>query len=164
MIGDIEAFIKYFHGQRRRTQWLVDVMPPEKAEWRPWPGEPSPGEIICRIAAGHRMYATAFAHNYWEVDAYEQAATNWDSALEYFTENTEYALDLIRPLPNQALNQRRRRPDGQETSAWRFLMAMLDHEVSHRSQFSTYLMLLNVPRPRLGGVTIEVVRQELRGS
>jgi len=161
MISDIEEFIRYFHGQRRRTQWLVDVLPAEKAGWRPWPGEPSPAEIICRIAAGHWMYATATASDRWEIDRYEEQADTWESALHYFHFRTEAALDVIRPLNNAVLKQKRRRPDGESTQAWRLLAAMLEHEITHRSQISSYLMLLNVRSPRLDAVSIESVRMAL---
>jgi uncharacterized damage-inducible protein DinB len=159
MITDIEEFIKSFHGQRRRTQWVVDAVPLEKAHWRPWPGEPSPAEIICRIAAGHLMYANAIAHDIWEADEYELATSTWDEALLYFQRKTEEALDQLRPLPNSVLKEKRSRPDENiPTATWRFLLAMLEHEIHHRSQLNTYLMLMNVRQPNLGGVTIEVVR------
>jgi uncharacterized damage-inducible protein DinB len=159
MISDIEEFIKSFHGQRRRTQWVVDAVPLEKAHWRPWPGEPSPAEIICRIAAGHMMYAGAIALNVWEAEEYELSTTTWEEAQLYFQRKTEAALDLLRPLSNSILKEKRSRPDDNiPTATWRFLLAMLEHEIHHRSQLNTYLMLMNVRQPNLGGVTIEVVR------
>jgi hypothetical protein len=165
MITDIEEFIKSFHGQRRRTQWVVDVVPPEKAHWRPWPGELSPAEIICRIAAGHLMYAGAIAYGIWEVDDYEIAASAWDQALRYFHDKTEEALDLLRPLPNSILKEKCSRPDDNiPTATWRFLLAMLEHEIHHRSQLNTYLMLMNVRQPNLGGITIETVRAAASGT
>jgi uncharacterized damage-inducible protein DinB len=164
MITDIEEFIKYFHGQRRRTQWIVDAVPPTKADWRPWPGELSPAEIIRRIAAGHLMYATAVAHDYWVIDDYENAAGTWEESVAYFHQKTEEALDLLRPLSNSILQAKRRRPDDNNISvaAWRYLILMLEHEIYYRSQLNTYLMLLNVRQPRLSGVTIEAVREALR--
>jgi hypothetical protein len=162
MIGDIEEFIKQFHGQRRRTQWLVDVIPEAKANWRPWPDEPSPAEIICRLAATHLMYATVAAHDYWYVDDFEGWTDTWERAQEYFAEKTEAALDLLRPLPDSALAEKRHKLDGNPpTPAWRFLMAMLDAEIGGRMQLDGYLMLLNVRRPSLSSFTLESVREAL---
>jgi len=162
LITNIEEFIKYFHGQRRRTQWIVDALPPEKGDWRPWPGEPSPGEILCRIAAGHVMYATVVAYDYWDIDTYEIWSYDWEACLEYFEGKTETALDLLRPLSNEVLQQKRTKLDANiKTSAWRFLMAMLDHEISHRAQLETYLMLLNIEKPRLDATSIESIRAAL---
>lgn len=165
MIHDIEEFIRYFHGQRRRTQWSIDVMPADKSLWRPWPGEPSPAEIVCRIAAGHLMYATVIAHNYWDIDAYEDHASDWEHALDYFHTRTEEALDLLRPLPNRVLQSKRMKLDANiGTSAWRFLMAMIDHEIAHRAQFNTYLMLLDLSQPRLDATSIEAIRGALKNG
>jgi len=162
MITDLEEFIKYFHGQRRRTQWVVDAVPESKAGWRPWPGEPSPIEIVRRIAAGHLMYATAVAKDLWVVDDFDATESTWPEALRYFHEKTELALDLLRPLPNSILQQKRRRPDNNPpTAAWRFLMAMVEHEIYHRTQLYVYLMLMNVRQPEMGGLTIEAVRSSL---
>jgi hypothetical protein len=164
MITDIEEFIKTFHGQRRRTQWIIDAMPPGKTDWRPWPGEASAEEIVRCIAAGHLMYATIVAKEIWSVEDYETLATGWEGSLEYFQSKTEEALDLLRPLPNSVLKQKRRRPDDDSLpiAVWRFLLAMLEHEIHYRSELNTYLMLLNVRRPSMGGMTIEAVRAALK--
>jgi uncharacterized damage-inducible protein DinB len=162
VISDIEEFIKYFHSQRRRTQWVVDAFPPDKADWRPWPGDMSAAEIICHVAAGHWMYASVAAHDHWEIDDYEQSAETWERALRYFHHKTEAALDLLRPLPNGVLKQKRRRLDNNlPTSVWRFLMLMIEHEVHHRAQLESYLMLLNAQPPRMSGLSIAAVRLAL---
>ncbi len=162
MIQDMEAFIRYFHGQRRRTQWVVDAIPPEKSGWRPWPGEPSAAEIVCRIAAGHFMYATAIAYDYWAVDDYENEAKTWEGALAYFHRRTEEALDLLRQLPNSVLQEKRHMPgESFPVSAWRFAMTMLDHEIAHRAQLNAYLMLLNARRPNMAYISIESIRAAL---
>lgn len=163
MITDIEEFIKAFHGQRRRTQWVVDAIPAERASWRPWQKERSPNEIIRLIAAGHMMYATAFAKDSWEVEPYEKPDASWEESVEYFQMKTEEALDLLRPLSNSILKQKRQRPDGDQlpTSAWRLLLAMLEHEIHYRSMLNTYLMLMNIRQPSLGGMSIEAVKAAL---
>jgi uncharacterized damage-inducible protein DinB len=162
MITDLEEFIKFFHGQRRRTQWVVDAVPETKAEWRPWPGEPSPIEIVRRIAAGHLMYATAVAKDLWVIEEYDVPGSTWLEAVTYFQEKTEQALDLLRPLSNAVLQQKRRRPDNNPpTAAWRFLIAMAEHEIHHRTQLYMYLMLMNVRQPDMGGLTLETVRSSL---
>jgi uncharacterized damage-inducible protein DinB len=165
MIVDIEEFIKSFHGQRRRTQWIVDAVPAQKTGWRPWPGEPSPAEIVRCIAAGHLMYATIVAKDQWVVEDYEGVATTWEESLEYFQGKTEEALDLLRPLPNSVLKQKRRRPDDDTMpiAVWRFLLAMFEHEIHYRSELNTYLMLMNARRPSMGGMTIEAVRAAQAG-
>ena len=58
--------------------------------------------------------------------------------------------------------EKRHKLDGNPpTPAWRFLMAMLDAEISGRMQLDSYLMLLNVHRPSLSSFTLESVREAL---
>jgi uncharacterized damage-inducible protein DinB len=162
MLSGFEAFIKYFHGQRRRTQWVIDAAPAEKADWRPWAGEPSPAEILCRLGATHLMYATVVAHDYWIVDDFEQATGSWRGAQAYLQARTEEALDLLRPLPDRMLDAKRQKLNTNlPMAAWRFLMAMIDAEIQHRTLLSTYLMLLDARRPQMDAMSIDVVRATL---
>lgn len=162
MINNIEEFIKYFHGQRRRTKWMIDALPTDKADWSPWPDEPTPAEILCRTAATHLMYATVIVHDYWVVDDFERGTTSWRLAQHYYNSTTEDALDLIRPLPNSILKAKRKKPNANlPTTVWRFFMAMLDSEIQARTQLGDYLMLLDVKRPQLEAVSIDAVRAAL---
>jgi uncharacterized damage-inducible protein DinB len=165
MLNDVEAFIRFFHGQRRRTQWVVDAFPEERAEWSPWPGEMSVAEILCHIAAAHVMYATVIADDRWKVDSYEEPAASWHSAVAYFERQTERALDLIRDLPDSTLAEERHRPDdaGVLIPVWRLLMLMLEHEIHHRAQLECYLMLCNLRQPRLGALSVQAVREHVAG-
>ncbi len=165
MLNDVEAFIRFFHGQRRRTQWVVDVFPEERASWSPWPGEMSVAEILCHVAAAHMMYATVIADNRWEIDDYGAAATSWKSATAYFDEKTEQALDLIRDLPDRALTEERRRPSDASLSIpiWRLMMLMIEHEIHHRAQLESYLMLCNLRQPRLDALGVQAVMEGLAG-
>jgi uncharacterized damage-inducible protein DinB len=165
MLNDIEAFIRFFHGQRRRTQWVVDVFPEERASWRPWPGEMSVAEILCHVAAAHMMYATVIAENRWEIDDYEAAAASWKSALVYFDKKTEGALDLIRDFPDRVLTEERRRPSdaGLSIPVWRLVMLMVEHEIHHRAQLESYLMLCNLRQPRLDALSVQAVRENAVG-
>ncbi|GAB4471020.1 MAG: hypothetical protein Kow00124_07720 [Anaerolineae bacterium] len=162
MLSKIEDFIKYFHGQRRRTQWVIDAIPLDKALWSPWAGEPTPAEIICHLAAGHLMYATMVAHNHWYVDDYAPYTTSWEDAQNYLQTKTEEALDLLRKLPNAVLHEKRPRlGSNPPTVAWRYVMALVEDEIVHRTQLTGYLMLFNARRPSLDAVTVESVRAML---
>ena len=164
MLNNVEAFIRFFHGQRRRTRWVIDVFPEERSAWSPWPGEMTVAEVLCHIAAAHLMYATAIAYGRWEVEDYEQKATSWVGALAYFEQKTEEALDLIRDLPNRVLSEERRRPEENiAVPVWRLMMLMLEHEIHHRAQLESYLMLCNLRQPRMGALSVQEVRAILAG-
>lgn len=161
MLNDVEAFIRFFHGQRRRTQWVVDVIPEDRFSWSPWMGEMTTAEILCHVAAAHVMYATVIIEDKWEIDNYEAAATSWKSAVAYFEEKTEQALDLIRDLPNRVLTEERNRSDdaGVLMPVWRLMMLMLEHEIHHRAQLEAYLLMCNLRQPRMGALSVQAVRE-----
>jgi len=50
-------------------------------------------------------------------------------------------------------------PDGAHITVWKWLRAMVEHEIHHRGQLYLYLSLLNVPTPPLYGLTSEEVRE-----
>jgi len=47
--------------------------------------------------------------------------------------------------------------------AWRFLMAMVEHEVHHRSQLDCYLSLAGVEPPQIYGWRMEDVMAKVGG-
>ena len=67
------------------------------------------------------------------------------------------ALDRLRTLPDAALAEHRPSLDGPPIRAWRLLMAMVEHEIHHRSQLAMYLMLLGVQPPHIYGLGVEDV-------
>ncbi|MGF1506920.1 MAG: DinB family protein, partial [Anaerolineae bacterium] len=104
-------------------------------------------------------------HDYWAVDDYPEAAVSWHAAQAYLRAKTEGALDLLRAQPDTVLNAKRTKLDANiPMSAWRFLMMMLDAEIHHRAQLSTYLMLLDVRRPRMDALSIEAVQASLKAK
>ncbi len=57
----------------------------------------------------------------------------------------------------------RRDLDGGTVKAWRFLMAMVEHEVHHRSQLDCHLSLAGVEPPQLYGWRMEDVVAKVGG-
>jgi uncharacterized damage-inducible protein DinB len=60
-------------------------------------------------------------------------------------------------LPDEALRAPRRDLDGGTVKAWRFLMAMVEHEIHHRSQLDCYLAAAGVEPPQIYGWRMEDV-------
>lgn len=57
------------------------------------------------------------------------------------------------------LNAKCRTPDGASMTTWKWLRAMVEHEIHHRGQIYIYLALLEVPTPPLYGLTSEQVAE-----
>ena len=66
-------------------------------------------------------------------------------------------------LDDGALASPRRDLDGATVKAWRFLMAMVEHEVHHRSQLDCYLALAGVEPPQIFGRRMEDVLAQVAG-
>ena len=50
-------------------------------------------------------------------------------------------------------------PGGTPITVWKWLRAMVEHEVHHRSQIYTYLGMLGIPTPPIYGLTSEEVEK-----
>jgi len=58
-------------------------------------------------------------------------------------------------LPDDALMEMRPSLNGPELKVWRWLMAMSEHEIHHRSQLAVYLSLMGVQPPHIFGLGVE---------
>jgi len=67
-------------------------------------------------------------------------------------------------LDDAVLASPRRDLDGGTVKAWRFLMAMVEHEVHHRSQLDSYLSLVGVEPPQIYGWRMEDVVAKVAGA
>ena len=65
---------------------------------------------------------------------------------------------IISRLSAEDLKRKCATPDGASITVWKWLRAMVEHEIHHRGQIYTYLAMLNVPTPPLYGLTSEQVR------
>jgi len=66
---------------------------------------------------------------------------------------------MFRTLTDKDLNRKCPTPGGEMTS-WKWLRAMVEHEVHHRGELYIYLNLLDVKTPPMFGLTAEEVQQK----
>jgi uncharacterized damage-inducible protein DinB len=66
---------------------------------------------------------------------------------------------MLSSLRDEDLQRKCATPDGAHITVWKWLRAMVEHEIHHRGQLYLYLSLLNVPTPPLYGLTSEEVRE-----
>ncbi len=164
MIADIPTFLRYFDGVHGRTVRDVSSLPAEAEGWRPptssdeessW-GVP---DIVRHVAEARRFFAGAFLGEGWVWDAWEdrlERRGSWVPALKRSHE-------LFRSRMGEASDGRLRERiegiagEGPALSGWRVLMMMVEHEVHHRSQLSTYAGLNGWPVNQIFGRTNEWV-------
>lgn len=164
VIADIPSFLRYFEGVHARTVRDVSSLPAEAEGWRPAASadeESSWGvpDIVRHIAEARWFFATAFRGEGWVWDTWEdglERRDNWVPALETSLEGframvTEAAPDRLRERV-EAIGG-----EGPSLSGWRVLMMMVEHEVHHRSQLSTYAGMNGWPVNQIFGRTNEWV-------
>ena len=67
------------------------------------------------------------------------------------------AMEKLGTLGDSALFETRPSLRGTEVKTWRLLMAMVEHEVHHRSQLAMYLTLNRIKPPHIYGLGVEDV-------
>jgi uncharacterized damage-inducible protein DinB len=157
MIGSVAEFARYFDGVRRRTWSAVDRVGPELLGWAPRPGEMTCGAIVRHLAGAERFFVTKVVEDRFTEDL--DPGPDLDHAGTRALLETAHREQMRRleGLTDEALRAPRRDLDGGTVKAWRFLMAMVEHEVHHRSQLDCYLAEAGVEPPQIYGWRMEEV-------
>ena len=157
----IQAFLDYFESVRSRTRSVVQVVPPSELEFRPREGMFSAGDIVRHIAGTERYLfvenALGRASSYPGHGA--ELATGYEATLSYFDGLHAESVDLLRELADEDLWGRCTTVGGAQITTWKWLRAMIEHEVHHRGQLYVLMGLLGVETPPLYGLTEPQVRE-----
>ncbi len=158
MIQTTQSFIEYFEGIRRRTLNFVRLIPPAQFDWSPREGEFTCGDLVRHLAATEQTFVGAALEGTWRYRGHDRAlASTFDEAIAYLDACHVEAMTALRHLNDAELSQPRASLKGPPAKAWRWLMALVEHEIHHRSQLAVYLMLLGVKPPHLYGLGVEDV-------
>jgi uncharacterized damage-inducible protein DinB len=155
----IEPFLAYFDGIRARTRRVVECIPRESMEWAPRDGAFTFGDLVRHLAAVERwMFAENVCGRPSRYPGHgRELADGWDEVLAYLDQMHAEATEILRTLSPEALRGPAVTPGGATLPAWKWLRAMVEHEVHHRGQIYLMLNLLRVPTPPLFGLTEEEV-------
>jgi len=158
MLQSVKSFIDYFDGIRRRTLHFIDAIPTGKIDWFPFEGEFSFGDLIRHLAATEDMFVGALIDGKWKYAGHKiEEKQERDVAITFLKSTHQEAMKRLSTLSDSALNESRRSLSGQEVKTWRLLMAMVEHEVHHRSQIAMYLTLNQIKPPHIYGLGVEDV-------
>ncbi|MDM8519086.1 DinB family protein [Anaerolineales bacterium HSG6] len=158
MIQDTESFIRYFDGIRRRTMKFVQAIPATQINWSSQPNEYTCGDIVRHLAATELMFVQAVLVGSWDYAGHEQTIANsLEETVSLLESNHTEAMNRLGQLKNSELYRPRPTLNGPSVKAWRLLMAMVEHEIHHRSQLATYLTLMGVESEQIFGLGIEEV-------
>lgn len=155
-------FISYFTRIRQRTDAVVRCIPRERIEWSLQAGRFTFGDIVRHLASIERfMYAENARGRPSRYPGHgRELADGYDAVLDYFARLHGEAMEIFSALTVAEFNGTCRTPGGAEIRVWKWLRAMIEHEIHHRAQIYVYLGVLGVATPPLFGLTSEQVRAE----
>jgi uncharacterized damage-inducible protein DinB len=158
MLQSIESFVDYFEGIRRRTLNYIRIIPADRLGWSPGEGEFTCGEIVRHLSAAEQMFVGAVVEGRWRYAGHTHAPESaLDTLIAGLDSGHHAAMGALRALDDTALSEPRPTLNGPTVKAWRLLMAMVEHEIHHRSQLAVYLATIGVPPPQIYGLGVEDV-------
>jgi uncharacterized damage-inducible protein DinB len=159
-ITTASAFVEYFQSIRSRTRRVVRSIPPERIEWTHAPGRFTLGDLVRHVAATERwMFAENVAGRPSRYPGHGvELAAGYEAVMDYLDRMHVESLSIFSSLSDDALQQRCTTPSGVALPTWKWLRAMVEHEVHHRGQIYLMLGMIDVPTPPLYGMTSEEVR------
>lgn len=153
MIHSVHDFIDYFAGVRKRTLNYARVVPTERINWSPGEGEFTCADILRHIASTEKMFVGVLAHGNWKYEGHRGGQNNIEELIAHLGQTHDEAMKVLRSLPDSELNQPRLALEGNvPVKGWRWLMAMTEHEIHHRSQLAMYLFLIGITPPHIYGL------------
>lgn len=160
MIQSTTDFIKYFESIRRRTLNYIRAVPPEQVDWAPKAGEFTCAELIRHFGAAEVMFVRVAMEGVWHYAGQEaKKAQSLDELISGLEAVHRESMEKLGRFPDKALKAPRYGPKGEgegyPLKAWRWLMAMTEHEIHHRSQLAVYLTLMGVQPPHIFGLGVE---------
>lgn len=147
--------MKYFGGVRRRTVTAVDRVTPSLADWTPRADEWTCAQIVRHLAGAERFFVTKVVEDRFTDDLDPGPAEAWDTTRARLEKGHREQMARLATVPDARLAEKVEDLDGGRLSAWRFLMAMVEHEVHHRSQLDAWLALAGTPPPQIYGYSME---------
>jgi len=161
IIPSVDSFLAYVDSVRGRTRRVVETIPADRVEWAHRDGAFTLADIVRHIGATERYMFAETARG--GVSTYpghgRELADGYDAIIAYLDRTHEEALAIYRSLSPEDLAGRCTTPAGTRISTWKWLRAMIEHEVHHRGQLYLMLGMLGVETPPLYGLTEEQLRE-----
>jgi uncharacterized damage-inducible protein DinB len=164
-IENTGVFLEYFDKVHRRTLRVACSIPPDKIEWTYRDGKFTLGDLVRHIATIERymFVETIQGKPSRYAGCGRELADGYENVIALFERLHLESADVISGLSPTDLQRKCKTPDGASITVWKWLRAMVEHEIHHRGQIYLYLALLDVPTPPLYGLTSEQVRERSVG-
>lgn len=160
MIHDVEEFVNFLDGLRKRTNQYVQVVPNTLLEWKPAENKFSIGELIRHLGSSQLMFLSVLKEGNWTYTGHDSSKGEDIEEISRYLETCHATLrEGLLTLGNELLTRKVQTLHGHEVSSWRILMALAEHEIHHRGQLSTYLQINDIQPPQIFGLKIEQVKE-----
>lgn len=157
---DHPEFLRYWERVHERTARVVALIPEASLEWSYRPRAFTCGDLVRHLAAIERtMFAENAAGRPSRYPGHgRELADGHAAVMDFYRRMHEEAVAIVAALGPADFERPCRTPGGAELPVWKWLRAMLEHQIHHRGQLYLYLSMLGVPTPPLYGLTSEEVR------
>jgi uncharacterized damage-inducible protein DinB len=154
---DLAIFLDYFNKVHQRTMRVVRCVPRDKVDWSFRQGKFTLGDLTRHISLANRyLFAETLAGRPSRyAGCGKELAPGYDEIVSLMESLHQESFEILSHLTE--LNAPCRTPYGATLSTWKWMRAMVEHEIHHRGQIYIYLALLEVPTPPLYGMTSEQV-------
>jgi uncharacterized damage-inducible protein DinB len=159
-IRSVSQFLEYWDGVRGRTRRVVACIPADRLEWSHRAGAFTLGDLVRHLATIERyMYAETVAGRPSRyAGCGRELADGYEAVVAYLDRLDRETREILGGMSDADLERKCRTPAGTPITTWKWLRAMVEHEVHHRGQIYLMLNMLEVPTPPLYGLTSEEVR------
>lgn len=159
-IAEIQPFLEYFESVRKRTLNVIRSIPADKFDWTYRDGKFTLADMVRHIAAIER---NMFAENVqFRPSRYQgcgkDLADGPENVLAFFDRLHQESMAIFSRLTPEDLKKKCVTPAGTPITVWKWLRAMVEHEIHHRGEIYMYLNLLDITAPPMYGLTAEQVR------
>lgn len=158
---NLNEFLQYFEKIHDRTTRVIQCIPPDQVNWTYREGKFTLGDLVRHIATIERfMFAETVAGRPSRyAGCGPELAESYDEIRTFRERLHSESVQIFSLLTPEDLEHKCTTPGGAPIAVWKWLRAMVEHEIHHRGQIYLYLSLLEVPTPPLYGLTSEQVRE-----
>ena len=163
-VETVDGYLDYLASIRERTDRLVPLVPDDRFGWRPEPDAFSFADLLRHVAALERyMFAENVRGRPSRYPGHGPHLADGPGEVRAFWRRCrEESAEIYRGLTDDDLERPCTTPAGAELRTWKWLRAMVEHEVHHRGQLYLMLRMAGVETPPLFGLTSEEVAAESR--
>ncbi|MHC2991731.1 damage-inducible protein DinB [Pontibacter sp. HJ8] len=161
-ISSLNSFLDYYGRIRQRTERVIACIPLELYDWTYKEGKFTIADIIRHIAAIERyLYAqTALDKSAAYLGCGKELADGPEEVLRFFRAKHQESITIFQSLLDEDLQKKIDTPGGGKITLWKWLRALVEHEIHHRAQLYIYLGMLDIPTPPIFELTSEEVHEQ----